>query len=712
MATRWPGARKELGLEIGWRIAFVKPGTVAVPSVDAVYLDVGGDLCPGVIDHHQGTPRASSAARLLFERPELVMEHLVAPWQRALLGARLEGGADRTVRPTIVLHSAPDFDALVTSHLAMKLVEDGGFPVYAKALVEYADSVDQGFERFDYKNPQTLLYPMILVLSNLAPADALRLHEASFTDPVPDVDSARFQLGQLLIGLWVSASKTPTNTTVLVQPVAGDSAGPFSPSETKLVEELYRHLVKDVEAFERLKREDGIKFIGEVEVPMGEGSTTKLPGSAIPDYHALALNKFYLRTEGVHGIPTPITVIHGWTWGASARPGRARFIISLDPTCKVKGGQLNLRGLAAALEWQEAQVRRGIDDARDERSGVSRYEEFPGNSDPWYDGRGHDYTIVDSPICGTCMSFEQVIAVLRTPFWDPIVCEAVIMSFDGEGVPSFETIGFTRMGEIQSKLAMLRARGDGERRFQVVVADLSPMWGPRASADFARFVTGGSYEVLSSDYGICHIGASGVLIDSRTPCGVATELSGHFGRIVKFAASLSRIDVRLSGADSVPTSRECRGLLRSHTKAVASFYSTRATDQRADAIEISLLVERKLDLQARAEGVGRLLEYLNEERERADESSLNRLVLIIGMFGFIQAVAALVDLPGQWMEGGRWSEWRSLQVSVWALALGFSMILVVIALCTLSRRATALIQRLAHFLPLPNRVRSIVEDLD
>jgi hypothetical protein len=64
------------------------------------------------------------------------------------------------------------------------------------------------------------------------------------------------------------------------------------------------------------------------------------------------------------------------------------------------------------------------------------------------------------------------------------------------------------------------------------------------------------------------------------------------------------------------------------------------------------------------------------------------------------------------MEGGRWSEWRSLQVSVWALALGVSMILVVIALCTLSRRATALIQRLAHFLPLPNRVRSIVEDLD
>ena len=172
-----------------------------MPSVDAVYLDVGGDLCPGVIDHHQGTPRASSAARLLFERPELVMEHLVAPWQRALLGARLEGGADRTVRPTIVLHSAPDFDALVTSHLAMKLVEDGGFPVYAKALVEYADSVDQGFERFDYKNPQTLLYPMILVLSNLAPADALRLHEARFAGSIPDLDIARFELGQLLIGL-------------------------------------------------------------------------------------------------------------------------------------------------------------------------------------------------------------------------------------------------------------------------------------------------------------------------------------------------------------------------------------------------------------------------------------------------------------------------------------------------------------------------------
>jgi hypothetical protein len=180
---------------------------------------------------------------------------------------------------------------------------------------------------------------------------------------------------------------------------------------------------------------------------------------------------------------------------------------------------------------------------------------------------------------------------------------------------------------------------------------------------------------------------------------------------MRFAASLSRIDSDL-GAGSAPSSKKCREMLRSHTKAVASFYSTRVTYQGADAIEISLLVERKMDLQARAEGVGRLLEYLNEERERADESSLNRLVFIIGLFGFIQAVTALVDLPGQWMDGVCWSAWRWSQLIVWALALLFSVILVVIAIATLSRRGTGWMQRNASRLRLPSRVRTLIEDLD
>jgi hypothetical protein len=30
------------------------------------------------------------------------------------------------------------------------------------------------------------------------------------------------------------------------------------------------------------------------------------------------------------------------------------------------------------------------------------------NPDPWYDGRAHDYTIIDSPRCGTVLTAEEI----------------------------------------------------------------------------------------------------------------------------------------------------------------------------------------------------------------------------------------------------------------------------------------------------------------
>jgi hypothetical protein len=648
MATRWPSARQELGLEIEWRIAFVKPGTVAVPGVDAIYLDVGGKLCPGIIDHHQGTPRASSAARLLFEHPELVMEHLVAPWQRALLALGAKKGAERTVRPTVVIHESPDFDALVTAHLAMSLVEHGQFPKHAKALVEYADRVDQGFERFDYRNPKPLLYPLILALSHIDADDAVALHNTHTSVHAGSADEARFFIGQKLIKRWAAFDRPGAGTTL--EKDAGDPEVNYVLSGTKWVCELNRRLAEAVGAFERLKQERSVVCVGDIEVPVGAASTTKLLGSAIPRFHPLALNKFYLRNEGADGRPTPLTVIHGWMSDASTGLGRARFIISIDPTFKIADERPSLRGLAAALEWKEAEVRRGIEGAVEERCGAARFPEFPGNRDPWYDGRGHDYTIVDSPQCGTCLSFEQVLEVLRAPFWDPIVRESVVVHFARTGSPRSTVRMGTRVGEIVETLNTIRGgSGDGQPPFQLVVADLNPGWGPTAVADFARFVAGGAYDRLSNSLGECYVGARGVLVDSRCPREDAEALQAHFERIARLLTALTEIDAEIAeaGADELPSSR-CRALLRRYTQQVAQFYKSRTMNLGTDSIELCRLVEEQLDLQARTDGVGRLLQHLNEEQERADEQRLNRLVFVVGFFGVVQAFAALLDISELW----------------------------------------------------------------
>jgi hypothetical protein len=93
----------------------------------------------------------------------------------------------------------------------------------------------------------------------------------------------------------------------------------------------------------------------------------------------------------------------------SEGPGQERrCILSVTPDSGA-----TLRGLGALLDGAEADRRRqvfGMDDRvtdpatgqpKPPRSGYS-------NSDPWYDGRGHAYTIVDSPRDGTLLTAEQI----------------------------------------------------------------------------------------------------------------------------------------------------------------------------------------------------------------------------------------------------------------------------------------------------------------
>jgi hypothetical protein len=243
-----------------------------------------------------------------------------------------------------------------------------------------------------------------------------------------------------------------------------------------------------------------------------------------------------------------------------------------------------------------------------------------------------------------------VLEVLRTPFWDPIVREAVVVQFDRTGSARSTVRMGTRVGEIVETLKAIRsASHDGQPAFQLIVADLSPMWGAAAMADFARFVAGGAYARLSNSLGECYVCASGVLVDSRRPREDAEALQAHFERIARMLTALAEIDSEIAeaGADELPSSR-CRALLRRFTQQVAQFSKSRAMTLSTDSIELSRLVEEQLDLQARMDGVGRLLQHLNEEQERADEQRLNRLVFVVGVFGIVQAFAALLDISQLW----------------------------------------------------------------
>jgi hypothetical protein len=76
-------------------------------------------------------------------------------------------------------------------------------------------------------------------------------------------------------------------------------------------------------------------------------------------------------------------------------------------------GGASLRGLAALLDEAESERRRQVcgDDDRviEPATGAPRppragYD----NADPWYDGRAHGFTIVDSPRSGTHLTADEI----------------------------------------------------------------------------------------------------------------------------------------------------------------------------------------------------------------------------------------------------------------------------------------------------------------
>jgi hypothetical protein len=85
-----------------------------------------------------------------------------------------------------------------------------------------------------------------------------------------------------------------------------------------------------------------------------------------------------------------------------------RCVLSVRPDAGV-----SLRGLGALLDEAEAARRREVHGADDRVTDPATGEARParpgyGNADPWYDGRAHEYTIVDSPRAGTLLTAEEI----------------------------------------------------------------------------------------------------------------------------------------------------------------------------------------------------------------------------------------------------------------------------------------------------------------
>ncbi len=410
------GAR-DLGLQVKWQVEFVRAGTALQSMPDAVILDVGNDLGPGVFDQHQDQRVRGSTAELVVRYPAYAYDHLMARWlAQANDGVDLQG---RTWSPVLVTHAAPDFDAVVSILLVMHLIETGVLPPFAEALAQYSALVDQGRYQIDLNALETATHAVHMAYLELQ-------HQS----PPPGQSSDRWHVAQGLellretLGAVVTArGKAKLWPMTEAGDLLPDQPGVASWRALPAFESLAAEL--DADSL-RARIDYESADLRAVRLPAADGGPDISVGAWVARGQPTAhLNKYWVRAAGYPFFICP----RGSPREQDGSIVYPSVILSIDPTWSEPGTDRRptLRGLGFELERLEATKRASTPEG-DCRSRVPRWPDGTcTNGDPWYDGRGHDFTILDAPRSGTQLAYREVTELATGgSFWRVRLQSAVV----------------------------------------------------------------------------------------------------------------------------------------------------------------------------------------------------------------------------------------------------------------------------------------------
>lgn len=287
----------------------------------------------------------------------------------AMVAARADQVLDRFAalpQVTVVTHQRPDLDAVAGCWLAARLLADGTLPPAAAVLAAQVGRHDQGHAD-----------------AGSDPAADLALVAALSLDQAGD-DQARLEAGFALLDRIAAAM---AEGAMLEHAVAA-AAGPGIAQALDKAATTY--------AADAARARRGRLRLGDRPV-----------AAALFVDPACPLLKHFFR----HAEPGALLAV---SWRLA--DGEWRHIVSVEPEA-----DLRLTGLGAALEAAERRAEAGRTPRPGREIVPLGQGRFGGDiASPWYDGRGHAFTIVDSPSigsgddarCASLLSPEAVWAVL------------------------------------------------------------------------------------------------------------------------------------------------------------------------------------------------------------------------------------------------------------------------------------------------------------
>jgi len=369
----------DLNVEAKWRFRFLGHGTSVSATPGTLFVDVGNVLEPGVIDTHQSDTPYGSCASTIARNPHLILNHILSPIVDQYIRKGLDG--QRRILVEFVTHESPDWDGLCSFYLCKQLVQTGGLPPRAitEAVIHAADIVDQGRAVIgDEVCRPFLLYEML--------KDAAYAEHRDW--------GLCIERGLELLAAVLGRYNDDVPLDALVRPVEFDGSLQTVCEKLRTDVALFKQDLADAEMFE-------------VTLPTKAGTTRREKAFAFKNQPRCSLHKYWVRERtNCEVLLVPYQAPH------SDRVDRV--VISVNPE-----GGFNLQRLGFVLEEAEKKERIRLNDSALRRGGQPRWGDraYCDNDDPWYDGRGHDYTIVDSPRSGTWLSFEKIKDILRSPFY-------------------------------------------------------------------------------------------------------------------------------------------------------------------------------------------------------------------------------------------------------------------------------------------------------
>lgn len=667
------GAVDDLGLDLRWQYCFVAPATAARSHRDTVYLDVGGRIESGVLDHHQEDDegRTRSTTRLIVERPELVYEHLMSRW--------LDRDDPRSCRgrewnPLVVVHSRPDVDAMVSTWMVHRLVEDGGFPVSASVVADFTDEIDQGEFELKVESGSCLL-GLLAVVCDLGEAELASVVRGRLEG---SEDESRLLIGVSILAHWNERFVAMTNDERRADPRGREidlSQGvvPLVGSQgcsvllPELVKEYGNHINRFIETMEAAAGKCR-RFKARVpySAPPTSRETVEVTGIVLPkevvDSTRLAL---YFARNGIgqdSGEMPPDLVIEdrGELDGVQDKFKARALAVSVRRGIRVPASsdsdadiwrRPNLRGLGFKLETaeQEARRRNGAEAAR-ERVGPTRFAEFPQIKDPWYDGRGHGHAIVETPWVGSLLSTREVEALVSRPFWEPEIATMSVAVFRGDSdQPNPDTgleVGGRSLAEVLEGAGVDLGSAREPESFRLLQLEVHPAWDIRSIRELLNRFIGGQRHDSEIEGSRFLFGPRGVVC--LTP---RDRESPDWRSLVDQVAPVWAMNrailetTRSVGGDRV--NHDIERFVSTFVSAVSKYRTeprvALGSDTSRPRLSIRSHVADVLKIESMIEATDRLLEHLDDQSERKQNRRMNVILLLVSFLAVFEVGAALVQ---------------------------------------------------------------------